>query len=239
MYWYLGLIISLLMVVGFWIYDRRRHLSPKQKLELEREYATRNLRLLEYNRKKLAAELHDDIAQQLVLSIQSMPKGPEGRHANHLIREALKKLRNLSRGQFPYHLEHVGLAKSLEELIDRVEENSEIVISESLTENIHLPVELSLHVYRMIQEFTNNTLKYSGASSVFIGVQEMDGVVTIEYNDNGLSFDFYKKIIKEDSMGLKETLDRMRLLKAEIISLPSVKGGNQYKFKVHVKSYDL
>ena len=174
MYWYLVLIISLFVVVGLWIFNHIRHLSAREKLELERVYASRNLRQLEHNRKELAAELHDDIAQQLVLSIHSMPKGLESQHSNQLIMEALSKLRNLSRGQFPYHLEHVGLTRSLEELIDHVEGNSEIVISESLAKSIHLSVEASLHVYRIIQELLNNTLKYSGASSVFIGIQEID-----------------------------------------------------------------
>jgi len=48
---------------------------------------------------------------------------------------------------------------------------------------------LRFHLFRIVQEWTDNTLKHAGASHVALRLQELDGQLAIRYTDDGKGFD--------------------------------------------------
>jgi len=60
-------------------------------------------------------------------------------------------------------------------------------------------------VYRVICELINNTLRHAAASKVTIDLQLEEGILYLEYTDNGIGFDV-NRISGHTGMGL----DNMR-----------------------------
>jgi NarL family two-component system sensor histidine kinase LiaS len=53
----------------------------------------------------------------------------------------------------------------------------------------NIPRSLQFHLFRIIQEWTTNTLKHAQASHVSLRLQELDGQLAIRYSDDGVGFD--------------------------------------------------
>lgn len=223
------LAFSLLGMFLLYFFRTRR---AKEKLQLEQNYQDQLTEKIEENRKYRASELHDNIGQQLVLMKQMMDSQGSNDESKQMLEATINQVRSISRDEYPYQLKYLGLKTTLEELIDRIENSSSIIVSEGLDNLPELPVEQSLHLFRIVQECFNNTLKYSGAPSVKITLDGNSKQLEFEYQDSGNSFDFEDKLTTSSSLGLKTILDRVRILKGDIKTLPSKSNGNKYKISI-------
>jgi len=221
----------------FFVYTRNRLKSKslKQQLNLEEKYAQRMLSSIEANKKMVSSNLHDDIGQSLILAKNALLTGGSTKYSKEFIDEALHKIRSLSREEYPYELEYIGLKSSLESLIDKVESSTGLIFSESIDdipENVSS--EYTLHLYRVLQECINNTIKYSQAISVNLKIQRSEEYLKVIYQDNGTPFDFMEKIKQENSIGAKQIKDRVRVMKGQLKVVPSISNSNIYEFWIPI-----
>lgn len=219
-------LLSLLILSGLVLWTQRKRKALNQQLALEEKYVQKSLKAIENNKKELASQLHDDIGQSLILAKNALQNKGQ---TVQFVDDALNKVRAISRNEYPYTLEYLGLRSTIEALIDQVEGSTNLIFSEAL-ENIpqYLNKQQSLHLYRILQECVNNTIKYAGASSIFIGIQIKGEFMEVTYQDNGESFDFYQQLSNERSIGLKQILDRTRVMNGELKSVPSLQESNKY-----------
>ena len=223
-------LLLLLSLFALWMFYKRKR--AQQELENELNHNLRLTESIEAYRKRRATELHDDVGQDLLLARQSLQLNNTTDQTRDFIERALNKVRKISKDEFPYELSYVGLKTSLEYLIDLVEQNSEILISEELYELPNeIPAEQSLNVYRIIQEMINNSIKNPTTSAVFIGMQIQEDLLEITFKDNGQGFDFQSSLEQSKSIGLKSIVNRVRLLKGELKNVPS-KTDNRYVIHV-------
>jgi PAS domain S-box-containing protein len=89
--------------------------------------------------------------------------------------------------------------------------------------------ELKLGIYRIIQEQTNNILKYAKAENVSISLKEENKKVYIEIKDDGKGFDVEKK---RDGIGISNMINRVEFFNGEIELESSV--GNGCKVKIEI-----
>ena len=164
-----------------------------------RDLGGRLLNAQEAERGRIARELHDDINQQLsLLAIDlAMLRGlvrPQA--ALELIDTAssrtgtiITSVHDLSRRLHPYKLQLIGLVAALADLQNAV---SQAGIAITFThENVpaRLPQELTLSLFRIVQESLQNALKHSHARAVSMRLMGRPTELELTIVDDGVGFD--------------------------------------------------
>ncbi|MDC7995100.1 sensor histidine kinase [Altibacter sp. HG106] len=206
--------LGLLFVFSTIVALRSRHFA-KRKQKMQQEFAQNVLLVQESERKHIAKELHDGLGQRLLLikntSLINPGKVPE------MVDASIEEIRALSRNLHPVGLEKFGLTKAIVNMVDEVNEATEIFISEEV-DNIDgkFPEEQEIYLYRIIQECLNNIIKHSHATASKVSVDDSEDKVIITVEDNGKGFQMDKGIKKAKSFGLQSLTERVDYLKGKI-----------------------
>jgi signal transduction histidine kinase len=167
-----------------------------------RRYSRRLIEMEEELRKKLAAELHDEIARDLtvlgmnisLISSTLANDGPENLPARiedsaRLIEGISRTTRNIMAGLRPPVLDDYGLVSALHwhgELFS-VRTGIEIAVRDDRP-CPRLPPEVELTLFRITQEALMNTAKHADAKSVAIILDCNPGMVRLTVADDGNGF---------------------------------------------------
>ncbi len=181
----------------------------------------------EEERSRLARELHDDLAQRLAvvaidvgrLELQLMdPPAP--------VREALREMKNgivrisqdvhsLSRQLHPSILDDLGLIKAVESECAGFSkrEGIEVVFNH---ENIPraIPKDISLSLYRIVQEGLRNISKHACAQHTSVSLQGIDNNFLLSVQDDGIGFD-QAEAKENPGLGFSSMRERARLIHGE------------------------
>ncbi|MBW2005369.1 MAG: PAS domain S-box protein, partial [Deltaproteobacteria bacterium] len=158
--------------------------------------------LLEKDRRQIAMELHDHIGQILTSlkmnleMIHGKLKPEHGELGTRLTAaqertiQAIKDVRNISRGLRPGMLDALGLVPSLRDLFNETQQQIDIEI-QLFSRNIpkRFNPEKELAIYRIAQEGLTNIIKHAQAKRVFVNLVKKSGVVSLSIEDNGVGFD--------------------------------------------------
>ncbi|MDF1696860.1 MAG: histidine kinase [Saprospiraceae bacterium] len=170
-----------------------------QRLELEKakKSLVDSIQIQESERARIGADIHDDLgptmsAIKLKINNLNSEKQVSERDISQLkmmIDETIKSIRSLSHSLYPNTLEKYGLKSAIEELANRI--NSENL---TVTVSIHpfldnLKFHTQINIYRILQEFCNNSIKYSNCSTIDISIIQSGENVSICAYDNGSGFD--------------------------------------------------
>ncbi|MFJ5288016.1 sensor histidine kinase [Streptomyces sp. NPDC088348] len=151
-------------------------------------------------RRRLAAEIHDTIAQGLAgiitqLQVVSVTRTPDTARehlaraqelARHSLGEARRSVQNLS----PVALADASLPEALKELVAAWSATAGVRAGFTVTgtvEPLHDEVEATL--LRIAQEALANTARHAGASRVGVTLSYMDDEMTLDVRDDGRGFD--------------------------------------------------
>lgn len=202
------LAIVFIMIVGGLYLSYRYHKS-REKLKLQetiieltkkKSHAALEAEIRE--RKRIGRELHDSLGYLLSLAglnasvLEKKNDLSETKKAEILsaliqsINEAFDEVRNISHNLTPSLLSEQGLAGTLKNISDRVNQTYQLKMSYDtfgLEQKLDDVVENIL--YRTIQEIVNNTIKHAEATELFIQVTKDQNVVTLMAEDNGKGFD--------------------------------------------------
>ena len=153
----------------------------------------------EAERKRIAAELHDSLGQNLLMIknralLGGMSPGrPDGegavRRDQPAASQAIDEARRIAYNLRPYHLDRLGLTQSIEEMIERV------AASTSIQFTVDLPLldgvfskEGEAIFYRIVQESVSNIIKHSGSSEAVVAIRREEDAVTLTIRDDGKGF---------------------------------------------------
>jgi two-component system sensor histidine kinase UhpB len=165
------------------------------RVEDERRRSGRNaLMAQEEERRRLAAELHDEIGQSLTaLSLEldhvvaTVPEveatlGP----ARSITEATLDDVRRLARTLRPEALDQLGLGPALTSLCDRMSRFTRSPIERRL-EPIHSPLgpDSELVIYRVAQESLTNVARHAPGAAVTVSLRELPGMIELEVRDDG------------------------------------------------------
>lgn len=152
-------------------------------------------------RQKIAAYLHDDLAQVLFrLSIQVdvarklLDKGeiPETAEQLEKIKESKQdtsdRIRALIRDLHRSPLGAKGLADALESFTDEVGRDSGVAFHHHV-EDVQMPAPIALLIYHIAREGVMNALKHARATDIWVTVSEHDEDLELQLRDNGRGFD--------------------------------------------------
>lgn len=202
----------------------RRHLVQLQRKQAEREaFSRRLIESQEAERKRLAGELHDSLAQILMIvknwaliGLNSVAEdNPAREHLTEISENAslaIEEVREISRNLRPRQLEMIGLTNTIEQMVRHLRSSTDIeFITE--TDNIDglLSKESEINLYRVLQECLNNVLKHSAAATAWLSIKRTPDGAQIICRDNGKGFD-PETVSLSSGMGLIGMAERVRIM---------------------------
>ena len=182
----------------------------------------------EEERKRIARELHDDIAQSILLlsrqldiliskSDSKIPKTAiiELEHIENIANDAYKSLQRYARDLRPSILDQMGLVAALNWLTEELGKELGIKTSVKSDKLPQLPSEIELAMFRIAQETLNNIRKHARASAVHITVQLSSNNLKMSITDNGKGFStsgLTGDLAREGKLGVLGMEERARLI---------------------------
>lgn|GEM_PF-2755773 len=167
----------------------------KAQSEQIRELARAVMTLSEKERAEISGEMHDSIGQSLVLLKLDLQKKLNALPAElqldvreflRPVDETLKVVRGISQRLSPIFLKNLGLVAAIEHMVDKVTEQSGVVVETDLAaiENV-FPENWDIDLYRIVQEALTNAIKHSGATRIRLSAIATSAMVIMEIADNG------------------------------------------------------
>ncbi|MFJ5717973.1 PAS domain S-box protein [Neobacillus sp. NPDC093127] len=184
--------------------------------------------LQEQQRQNLSSDLHDTVLQEQIdlyrrleallnrneidEGIKIQLKGIEQGLLDtiHQIRMTCNELR-------PPLLRELGLERALENLFEYTQVSStfKIAFHSENTGGLSLNEELTIGIYRIVQELLNNAAKHSKAAMLNFKISKQD-TLRLEYSDDGVGFDATKLSPSFNNMGLSSMRQRVQSLNGDI-----------------------
>ena len=244
--WY-DIIVSICMSVGVVLLDklfiyidrlnRHRQLTNKRIL-------TAVLRTEERTRSNFSKELHDGLGPLLSsakISLSALARSEMNANNReiynntlYVVEEALRSLREISNNLSPHVLSDFGLARGIQNFIDRLSALHKVKIS--FTTNLRTEryeTDIEVIIYRVVCELINNSLKHSGCSEIRLSLSVADDVLELRYSDNGQGFD--PQSMMDCGMGLSNISSRINSLNGDLDITSSKGRGMRAMIKVNVR----
>ncbi|RAY12741.1 sensor histidine kinase [Actinomadura craniellae] len=136
-------------------------------------------------RRRLAAEIHDTLAQGLtgiITQLQAADDSEHVRRATALARESLREARRSVQDLAPTHLEHDTLPAALEKIAGG---RAHLTVTGAV-EPLHGELEATL--LRIAQEALANATRHAHAHRIGVTLSYMDDEVTLDIRDDGRGF---------------------------------------------------
>ncbi|MGV3612736.1 MAG: sensor histidine kinase [Fluviicola sp.] len=222
-------IMALSIIVFAVLYQQKMRRKKQEMIQLELNYKNEmvqaTLDAKELEQRRIAIELHDDIGSSLTalkLSFASLPIDDEERRLlNEGVQHTINKVRSLSNRLLPTILEELGLVPAVKSLVNTLSQqipNVQFsVIAVNDPKHDSQTREVSLAVYRILQELINNILKYAEASVIEVTLEQNEEGIQMNVSDNGKGFIPTKEDkLKSQSLGLKNIESRSQQIEATI-----------------------
>jgi signal transduction histidine kinase/streptogramin lyase len=220
-WWFRSIIIILFLSIGPAIYFRRISQLQKKHSRQE-EFSRRLLASQEEERKRIAAELHDSLGQNIIIMKNRALLGRKAGADTAMVSEqfdeivntataTLEEMRKVAHNLRPIHLERFGLTETIAHTVNNVGASTGIDLRATLdpVDNI-LPSDVEIHLFRIIQEALTNIVKHAGASAASVTTIKKDGLIEIVIKDNGRGFAAGEDVRKK-GIGFDDIAQRVNL----------------------------
>jgi len=183
--------------------------------------SSRTLLAHEEERKRLARDLHDGVAQSLLaiqLNLEMMrARVKQGRALddaalNQLVDESkmtVNELRRVARDLRPETLERTTLAEALRWLAEQCQSRAGLRVAFRADETSDVSSAVKDHLYRICQEVLKNVVTHAKATEATLRLARRDSLLELTISDNGCGFDAGAI---ESGLGLASVRERAQLL---------------------------
>ena len=189
----------------------------------------------ENERERIARDLHDGLGQTLaaiklnldaVKDKQALSEG-ESERIEHLIKVSTKQLREICFNALPNVLSELGLVEGIEELVTRTQ-SDKLTINFKYTNTFpKIYKSLEVAIYRIVQEFLNNSIKHSEAKQIEIALTENHDHIVLDLSDNGKGF-VVKDMMIYSGQGLKNIKSRVNSFNGDLEITSEINQGTTF-----------
>jgi len=197
-------------------------------------------------RQRLARDLHDSVSQTLFTtsamaesSLRQWDNNPEKARSlleevHRLSMNALAEMRVLLFELRPGVMNNATLTQLFEQYLQPIQARRDLHIQLAIVEDLDLPGETQLALYRITQEALNNIEKHAQATEVSINLSKQPAGLTLCITDNGLGFD--PTTAYSGSFGLAGMRERAEKISAAIEVQSQLGSGTQiFVIVPHIK----
>lgn len=237
--------LVLLLIVFFIVYQNRKNKTEKeiaeQKNIFEKEILNAQTEIREETMRFISQELHDNIAQTLVVTNLTLNRFAYEDNIISQTKEALQhtisQVRLLSKALNTDNILEGGLKGGMEFEINRLKQLERWHIDYfNDVQNINISPEKQLLVFRIFQELINNIIKYGQAKSIVIELLEEGHKILLKMTDDGNQFDFFELANSKgfnSGAGLKGIIKKSELLKATFEVSQNKRQGMTYSLAIN------
>lgn len=242
---------SVASVLSSALYNAKLHseleAGQRELTELSQRLAT----VEEDERRRIAAELHDETGQLLAaakanmqMTLKQLGRASDSarkriEETTNLIARSLDQVRDVSHGLHPPLLDDVGLAAAVKWLAQNARETSNIMVrvrTRGMGERLSPAVEAS--IFRIIQEVLNNAVRHSRATAVKVDLTRTDSKIRVSIQDDGIGFDTIKQLRRPKGLGIRTLRQRVHWLGGQI-RLKSTRGkGTLVEIEIPTEEYE-
>ena len=226
-WWFRTIAILLFLSVGPSIYYQRVSVL-KKKQAVQQDFSRKLIESQEAERKRVAAELHDSIGQDLLVIKNRLLLGMQaGQNSGESVKDfedavehvtsSLKHVREISKNLRPIQLDQIGLTAALESAIETAAESAKLQSSVRIDkiDNL-LSKEEEINLFRIVQESINNIMKHAQATELIVGVKKSEQSLLLEIEDNGMGMERPAGGNHGNGLGLNSMTERARILGGEL-----------------------
>lgn len=246
-------------VIGLWLLGRRdpddvysqadipilQSLANQTAMALSNIHQTDQLRMLyqeninrhERERMRLAMELHDGVLNQMAFLSLNLDPSTTSFEFKETYDQLTLQLREIVGNLRPPLLQY-GLKPALEQLAYSLVERSQDrinTVADIQALRDRYPESLELHIFRIVQEASENALRHAQATRVKITARLEPNTIEFTIEDNGVGFDLedgleLEDLLAKEHFGLVGIMERCRLIGAEM----RIKSSPQNGVQLHV-----
>lgn len=224
----LATVILLIFIAGIVVfilqYRNRKILHQKEKKAIEEEHKIDmlNVKLQSQNETMhfIGNEIHDSVAQKLTLASiysQRIEFENEGSalssrlaDVSKIINESLVELRQLSRNLTDQALQTASLDELILMECDKVNSTGMCTAKYSLGILPEMSIAVKSGLFRIIQEFIQNSIKHAQCKEIIIYLSLVEGEIQMSLNDDGIGFNADENMHR--GMGLSSIQRRIQNL---------------------------
>ncbi|MDD2673744.1 MAG: histidine kinase [Flavobacterium sp.] len=231
-YSFIAFLLMGLVLILFFYFSRKKIIQKElEKKDLEIQYQKELLSAViitqEEERKRIAQDLHDDISSKLnIVALNSHLLTTPNLSQNeiheitaniiNLTGKALDNSRKIAHGLLPPVLEKFGLHAGVEELCLEFSSSQAVKVNyENKTAFDIRDIDKHLHVFRILQELMNNSLRHGKATVIAVLFEEKNGIKNCCYSDNGIGFEM-KSDENKKGLGMKNIESRIAFLNGKM-----------------------
>jgi two-component system sensor histidine kinase UhpB len=210
-----------------------------ERLETERrESGRRALAAQEAERKRIAAELHDEVGQSMtgvLLLLEQLAREVSDERQDVLVeaqeatRKSVDEVRRIAQELRPELLEHLGLVSALKSLATRFTEQAGLELEWDFARTLpRLTPDAELALFRVAQESLTNVARHAQASRVWLSLQPGRESVVLRVVDDGRGMNGRGA----NGGGLRGMRERAVLVGAALAIKPARTGGVEVRLEV-------
>ena len=235
-----------LTLVLFFYFSRKKIVKiavekKNQEIHYQKEILQSVIQTQEEERMRIAQDLHDDISSKLnivslnthLLKTPNLSEAEFAEITNNIIdltKKALENSRRIAHDLLPPVFEKFGLHAAIEELVLEFSTAKNVQINyENELEFSALEVNKQLHIFRILQEFLNNSMRHGKATSISITFVSKNHQNTCVYTDNGVGFNTNSGN-KKRGIGMQNIESRVNFLGGNINVQSEINKGVQIEF---------
>ncbi len=227
-YVFLAAMLVVIVLTSLYLvqYNRRLFEQVASLSQKRGELAQQLISMQENTFRSISLELHDDFGQ-ILTAIGAMlqrkdPNPGDLLEVREIVQTTLEKVRSLSHALHPVVLDEAGLESALDAYLPTFEKQTGIEVGyEKTGEGKELDRELSIHLYRVMQEALNNVARHSNSKSAAVRLRFLPASVVLEVQDEGIGFQ--ERVTQ--GLGLISMRERAELVNGTIEFTQGEKGG--------------
>jgi signal transduction histidine kinase len=200
--------------------------QEKMQILFQQELLKTQLEIQEQTFLNISQEIHDNIGQILSLikiNIENMAVNMSNQQSEKLaetkslIIKVISDIRNLSKILNADFINRIGLPAAIEQQLNLLRKTGQFEIQFGIHGEVtDYDAQSELVIFRIVQELLNNIIKHSEASIIVVSIHYQPEKLTIVVNDNGKGFDIFKAQSANNSLGLLNIKNRIKMVNGYI-----------------------
>jgi signal transduction histidine kinase len=219
---FIAFLIAIISFMRQYQLKKKEHtmIIQNQQIEHQQELLSTQIEIQNQTMQHIGREIHDNIGQKLTLAslyTQQLAYENKAPHINEnienisaIINQSLSELRALSKNLTDNTIDSNSITVLLEEEFQKIADLKvcQVTFSSDAT-HLVLPYQTKSVLLRIVQEFLQNSIKYSKCKSIFGLLSQNEQTITLSIADDGIGFDVTKK---SDGIGLSNIKKRTEII---------------------------
>lgn len=208
------------LITSNYFYEKK--LQIQKDLKHQKELLFTQIEIQNQTMQKIGRDIHDNIGQKLTLAslytqqLAFENKAPQINenieNVSDIINQSLAELRNFSKSLIDNNVDNFTLNELISNECVSINKLNKCQIEfNDFTSSKHLIYEIKNIIYKISQEFIQNSIKHSNCNTIKITLKEKINSILMTIEDNGIGFDVNK--INSNGIGLENMKTRTEILK--------------------------